>query len=85
MKTVQDYLSDPRITNDSGLMSGPEEIRTIHAIRLKHQDETAGMTVTEKIEFLNKKAEAFLAPMGKTLCYDLTGKGRFQPAAPIGV
>jgi hypothetical protein len=40
MKTVQEYMNDPRITGDPGLMKGPEEIRTIHAIRLKQQDET---------------------------------------------
>ena len=85
MKTVQDYLNDPRITNDPGLMSGPEEIRTIHAIRLKRQDETAGMTMTEKVAFLNKGAEAFLSRMGKSLCYDLTGKGKLKPGEAIGV
>jgi hypothetical protein len=55
-----------------------ESIREIHAIRLKLQDETAGMTPEEIADFYNKKAEAFLAPMGKTLCYDLVGRGRIQ-------
>jgi hypothetical protein len=55
-----------------------EPVREIHAIRLKIQDETANMTTAEKIDLLNKEAEAFLAPMGKTLCYDLVGRGRIQ-------
>jgi hypothetical protein len=35
MKTGQKYMNDPRISGDTGLMSGPEEARTIPAIRLK--------------------------------------------------
>jgi hypothetical protein len=31
MKTVQDYMNDPRILNDPGLMAAPEELREIHA------------------------------------------------------
>jgi hypothetical protein len=26
MKTVQDYMNDPRILNDPGLMAAPEEM-----------------------------------------------------------
>jgi hypothetical protein len=82
MKTIQDYLTDPRILDDPEMAGVLEPIREIHAIRLKIQDETAGMTMAEKIEFLNNEAEAFLAPLGKTLCYDLAGQGRIQqPAA----
>jgi hypothetical protein len=64
--------------NDPDMAGALEPIREIHAIRLKIQDETAHMTMTEKIEFLNKEAEAFLAPMGKTLCYDLVGQGKIR-------
>ena len=81
MKTVQDYLNDPRITSEPGLMSGPEEIKIIHAIRLKQHDETAGLSFKEKAELLNKEAEAFLATLGKSLCYDLAGKGKMEPRA----
>jgi hypothetical protein len=35
-------------------MEAPECIREIHAIRLKIQDETAGMTPTERTEYYNK-------------------------------
>jgi crotonobetainyl-CoA:carnitine CoA-transferase CaiB-like acyl-CoA transferase len=78
MKTVQDYMSDPRLLNDPGMVEALEPVREIHAIRLKIQDETANMTTAEKIDLLNREAEAFLAPMGKTLCYDLVGRGRIQ-------
>jgi hypothetical protein len=76
MKTVQDYLNDPRILNDKGLMDGPEEIREIHAIRLKIQDEKARIGEAE----YNKRVEATLAARGLTLCRDLAGQGRLVPA-----
>jgi len=79
MKTVQDYLSDPRLLNDPDIAGALEPIREIHAIRLKIQDETANMTRAERIEFLNREAENFLSPMGKVLCYDLAGKGKLEP------
>jgi hypothetical protein len=85
MKTVQEYMNDPRITNDPEMMAALEPIREIHAIRLKHQDERAGMSPAEEIDYLNKKAEAFLAPMGKTLCYDLAGQGKLKPRVPAPV
>jgi hypothetical protein len=37
------------------------------------------MTPEEVADFYNKKAEMFLAPMGKTLCYDLVGQGKVNP------
>ena len=64
MKTVQDYLNDPRITDDPGLMSSPEEIRTIHAIRLKQQDETTGMTFEEKALLHRKKTDTMFVSLG---------------------
>jgi hypothetical protein len=50
--------------NDPDMAVALEPIKEIHSIRLKIQDETVNMATTEKIEFLNKEAEAFLAPMG---------------------
>ena len=79
MKTVQDYLNDPRILNDPDMAGALEPIKEIHAIRLMLQDERAGMSPEEEVEYLNKKAEEFLASMGKSLCYNLTGKGKLQP------
>ena len=83
MKTVQDYLNDPRILNDPYMTGALETIKEIHAIRLLLQDERAGMSLEEEIEYLNKKAEAFLAPMGKTLCYDLIGQGKIDKSVSI--
>jgi hypothetical protein len=71
----------PRLLNDPGMATALEPVKEIHASRLKFQDETAGMTTKEKIDYLNKEAEAFLAPMGKTLCYDLVGQGKLKPRA----
>jgi hypothetical protein len=82
MKTVQDYMNDPRLLNDPGMAEALEPVREIHAIRLKIQDETANMTTAEKIDLLNREAESFLAPMGKTLCYDLAGRGKLKPRQP---
>jgi hypothetical protein len=64
MKTVQEYLSDPRILNDPGMAKALDPIKEIHAIRLKLQDETAGMTEAERIEFINKKGREALARNG---------------------
>jgi hypothetical protein len=83
MKTVQDYMNDSWLLNDPDMAGALEPIREIHAIRLKLQDETAGMTPEEVADFYNKKAEAFLAPMGKTPCYDLVGQGKLRPRQPV--
>jgi len=87
MKTVQDYLNDPRITGDPGLMSGPEEIRTIHAIRLKQQDETLGMSYEEKAAFHRKKTDAMFASLGlpSPKYADLSGRGKAAPRTAVGV
>jgi len=64
MKTVQEYLSDPRMLNDPRMAEALEPIKEIHAIRLKLQDETAGMTEAERIEFINKRGREALARNG---------------------
>jgi hypothetical protein len=60
MKTVQDYMNDPRITNDPALKDSLELSKEIHAIRLKVQDENVGLSVDE----INRRAEATLASWG---------------------
>ena len=87
MKTIQDYLNDPRITGDSGLMAGPEEIRTIHAIRLKQQDETAGMSFEEKAAIHREKTDAMFASMGlpPPKYVNLSGQGRAEPKTAVGI
>ncbi|MCL2833161.1 MAG: hypothetical protein FWD78_08330 [Treponema sp.] len=84
MKTVQDYLNDPRLLNDPDVTGALETIKEIYAIRLKIQDEAADMPLNEKIESLNKEAELFLAPMGRTLYFDLAGQGKQEPGTVIG-
>jgi hypothetical protein len=87
MKTVQDYLNDPRITGDPGLMSSPEEIKTIHAIRLKQQDETAGMSFEEKAAFHRKKTDAMFTSLGLPLpqYVNLSGQGKLTPRTAVSV
>ena len=43
MKTVQEYMNDPRITDDPGLVDAPESVREVHAIRLMLQERRANM------------------------------------------
>jgi len=80
MKTVQDYINDPRITGDPCLMSDPKELRIIHAIRLKQQDETAGMSFEEKAVFHRKKTDAMFADLGlpRPEYVNLSGQGKIQ-------
>ena len=68
-KTVEDYLNDPRILEDPEMMAAPECIREIHAIRLKLQDETEGMTPEEHVDHVNKKGKEILARWGMTHLY----------------
>jgi hypothetical protein len=84
MKTVQEYMTDPRILNDPGLMAAPEEIREIHAIRLKHQDETAGMTGAEEADYYVRKAAALFADTGSIPPFvSFAGQGKLKPRAAV--
>ena len=85
MKTVQDYFNDPRLTSDKGLMSGPEEIKTIHAIRLKIQDETAGMSIEEQNLLSRKKTDAVFSSLGLPLprYVNFEGQGRINKPAEV--
>ena len=67
--TVDDYMNDPRILEDPEMMEAPECIREIHAIRLKLQDETAGMTTEEHVNYVNQKGKTILAQWGLTHLY----------------
>ena len=80
---MQDYYNDPRITGDAGLMSGPEEIRIIHAIRLKQQDETAGMTLSEKMALHQKRTGPIFASLGlpPPQYVQLAGRGKISATA----
>jgi hypothetical protein len=79
MKTVQDYMNDPRITDDPALKDSLELSKEIHAIRLKVQDENEGLSVDE----INHKAEITLASWGISLCRDRAGRGKIRTAVGV--
>jgi hypothetical protein len=87
MKTVQDYLNDPRLLNDPGMAGALEPIREIHAIRLKIQDETAGMSAAEESEYHRKKTEALFSSLGLPSPHyvNLAGQGKLKPHLPEAV
>ena len=64
MKTIKDYMNDPRMLNDPGMAEALEPVKEIHAIRLKMLDETAGMTMEERIEYINTSARESLSRHG---------------------
>ena len=85
MKTIQEYMRDPRMLNDPDMAGALEPVREIHAIRLMIQDETAGMTAVEK-EAYNKKCVADLfASVGlpPPKYVNRTGQGKLKPRAAI--
>ena len=61
MKTVQDYLNDPRIVNAPDTAGALEPMREVHAIRLKIHDERKGMTPAEYNAIVHQRAAMFLA------------------------
>jgi len=79
VKTVEDYMNDPRILEDSEIMEAPECIREIHAIRLKLQDETEGMTVEEHVAYVNEKAKEILTRWGLSHLYTSCPKQESKP------
>jgi hypothetical protein len=90
MKTVQDYLNDPRLLNDPEYRLRPdmagalEPIKEIHAIRLKIQDETAGMSTAEEADYHRKKTEDLFSSLGlpPPQYIDLSGQGKLKPRQP---
>jgi len=85
MKTVQEYMNDPRMLNDPGMARALEPVKEIHAIRLMIQDETAGMSA-EEIEAYNKKCVTDLfASIGlpPPKYVNLTGQGKVKPRTGV--
>jgi hypothetical protein len=80
MKTVDDYLHDPRITGDPEMTGTLPLIRELHAIRLKQHDETAGMTCEQYCNYVHNKAAAFYAMYGIVPIRSTVeaGDGKFQ-------
>ena len=86
MKTVADYLTDPRILNDPEMPRALEPIREIHAARLMLQDETAGMTTAEKVEFINARGRETLSRLGiKPKIANFSGQGKLKTRVTVGV
>ena len=84
MKTVQEYMNDPRIVNDPDMVGSLEPVRKLHAIRLKLQDETAEMTPAQRVEFYNKGAIASLAQRGLAPhLVNRSGQGKLCPRIPV--
>jgi hypothetical protein len=79
MKTLQDYMNDPRIINDPGMAAALEPVREIHAIRLKIQDETTGMTTTEKTAYYRQKAAVLFAGSSTPEIVNYAGQGKLKP------
>jgi len=81
MKTIEDYLNDPRLVNDPDMADALEPVRRIHAIRLKIQDETAGMTAAEMSALFKKDIDECFARLGlpPPQYVDYTGRGKIKP------
>jgi len=50
------------------------------------QDETIGMTATEKVAFINARGKETLAKLGlKPKIVNLSGKGKLKPKVAVGI
>jgi len=87
MKTLADYLNDPRLLEDPRMTEALEPVREIHAARLMLRDETAGMTETERAAYRKMSAAAFFADLGlpPPQYVNLTGQGKIRPKAALSV
>jgi hypothetical protein len=85
MKTIQEYMNDPRMLNDPDMAAALEPVKEIHAARLMIQDETAGMTAAEKAAYHKKNAAALFSGLGLPLpeYVNLSGQGRLKPRQPV--
>jgi hypothetical protein len=78
MRTIDDYMNTPEIAKE------PMFLREIHAARLMLQDETAGMSVQEKCDYLNNKERESLARHGITPEFvNLSGEGKLRPRVTV--
>jgi len=80
MKTLEDYINDPRILNDPEMAGALEPIKEIHAARLMLQDETSGMATPEKIAYINARGKETLARLGVIpKIANFSGQGKLKP------
>ena len=85
MKTIQEYMTDPRMLEDPDMAGALEPVKEIHAIRLMIQDETAGMTATEKAAYNKKCVADLFAGVGlpPPEYVDRTGQGKLKPRVAV--
>jgi hypothetical protein len=85
VKTIQEYMNDPRMLNDPAMSGALEPVREIHAARLMIQDETARMTPAEKAAYHKRNAEALFSGLGLPLpqYVNLSGQGKLKPRMPV--
>ena len=86
MKTIADYLNDPRILNDPQMAEALEPVKEIHAARLMIQDETAGMTTAERSAYHKENITAFFSSLGlpPPQYVNMTGQGKLKPRTATG-
>jgi hypothetical protein len=58
MSNLKPYMNDPDLVNE------PSALREVHAIRLKIQDETKGMTPSEYNARVRERSQALLDSYG---------------------
>ena len=83
MKTIQEYMNDPRMLNDPGMAGALEPVKEIHAIRLMIQDETAGMSTAERAAYNKKSVTDLFVSFGlpPPQYVNMTGQGKLKPRA----
>ncbi len=62
-KTFDDYMNDPDIINE------PMGLRITHAMRFKVQEETKGMTASERTAYYHERSKAAFSRLGMTPKY----------------
>jgi hypothetical protein len=87
MKTVQEYMNDPRILNDPQMAGALEPVKEIHAARLMIQDETAGMSMAEKAAYYKQGSKALFTSLGlaSPKYVNLSGRGKTKAKVTVGV
>jgi hypothetical protein len=85
MKTIKDYMNDPRILDDKLLMDAPDPVREVYAARLRNQDEHNVLS-PEYADHCHKTAASLFAQFGITPEYaNLSGQGKLKPRVPAPV
>jgi hypothetical protein len=84
--TVQDYMHDPRLLSDPDMEGALEPIKELHAARLKIQDETSGMTVSEEAAYHKNNLDALFSSKGRPLpqFVNFSGQGKLRARVVAG-